>query len=272
MKNLIISLFSFVLLFAVPNVVEGQLAVTDDFESYTIPAGPVGDAGTPWVVGGVVSDPFGGFLFDFFAFPAPHATGAFSNIGTDGSNQFMEIFSVYDPNLGRFAPTNNIVDAFFFQGQTIGTADLGNDFTFQFDTRNINADFSSAELFSYNAFVRVFTPDFSQLLVDQQIPVGMSVNFETGSITISIDPAWDGFPIQFGFISSSTGGVPTAIAVDNVVVTSVAPPPPAPIPTLGEWGLILMSLSLFIVGLVYIRQTSLQPIRQKKQNLLKSRL
>jgi hypothetical protein len=251
--------------------------ITDDFESYAIPAGPTGDAGTPWLVGGEVFDPFGGFLFNFFAFPAPHATGAFSNIGTDGTNQFMEIFSNYDPGLNRadgscdpndpdFPPNSvNIVNAFFFQGQTIGMADLGNGFTFQFDTRNINADFSSPELISYNAFVRVFTPDFSMLLVDQQIPVGTSAAFATQSIDVLIDPAWDGFVLQYGFISSSTGCVPTAIAVDNVSAISAPIPEPevSPIPTLGEWGLILMSFLMLTVGLVYIRQTSLIAIKQK---------
>jgi hypothetical protein len=239
--------------------------ITDDFESYAIPAGPTGDAGTPWLVGGEVFDPFGGFLFNFFAFPAPHATGAFSNIGTDGTNQFMEIFSNYDPVLERFAPTNNIVNAFFFQETNIGPADLGNTFTFEFDTRNINADFSSPELISYNAFVRVFTPDFSMLLVDQQIPVGTSAAFATQSIDVLIDPAWDGFVLQYGFISSSTGGVPTAIALDNVSAISAPIPEPevAPIPTLGEWGLILMSFLMLTVGLVYIRQTSLIAIKQK---------
>jgi hypothetical protein len=217
-------------------------------------------------VGGVVTDEFGGFIFDFFAFPAPHATGDFSNIAVDAadpSNQVMEIFSNY--TIGERFTLGWIVDAFFFQGTQIGAADLGNDFTFQFDTRNINADFSSPELFSYNAFVRVFTPGFGQLLVDQQIPVGMSTNFATNSITISIDPAWVGHEIQFGFISSSTGGVPTAIAVDNVSAISAPLPEPevAPIPTLGEWGLILMSFLMLTVGLVYIRQTSLIAIKQK---------
>jgi len=118
----------------------------------------------------------------------------------------------------------------------------------------------------------------------------------TISIDIPNDPLIINDILQFGFTSTVTNSAPSGVWYDNVMIGDVAtfdePMLPAvagsacddgnpdtvgdtlnadcecvggaPIPTLGEWGLILMSLMLFIVGLVYIRQSALQPVQRRK--------
>ncbi len=249
MKNLLSALLCVCAFLTLSVATSAQLCIIDDFESYTIPPGPTGDAGTPWEVGGNVFDANGNFVFNYFGgIPAPHATGNLSNIGTDGTNQFMEVFSDY--NVGERFTLGWQVESFFFQNHVLGPDDVGLPFAFDFDQANINADFSDPQLVNYVAFVRVFPPDFSGLILDLQVPVNQTSDFVTRSISGQIDPAWEGFNVQFGFFSLSTGGVPTAIAIDN---TSFKVIPPT-VPTMGEWGVINLSIVFLIVGVVSIRR------------------
>jgi len=215
-------------------------------------------------------------------------------------NQYYNVFSQYNATdahtFGRPVESSN------FQQHEITADDVGRTYIFQFDhIANQDPDPMNnlipgdVNVFALEAFIRVID---SQFFFDQSpaapVQTGTSNSWTTSSLSITIDASWVGDFLQFGFFSSATNFAPTGVWYDNVSIGETVPAPMlpavagtscddgnpdtvgdvlnadcecvggAPIPTLGEWGLILMSLMLFIVGLVYIRQTSLQPVQRRK--------
>jgi hypothetical protein len=59
-----------------------------------------------------------------------------------------------------------------------------------------------------------------------------------------------------------TQAIPTGVMCGSTAVSVTALVPTAPIPTLGEWGMILLSLLLFVSSLVVMRTVSLREGRK----------
>ena len=137
-------------------------------------------------------------------------------------------------------------------------------------------------------------PSGFQTVFRADAPTAMANDWTTSSLSVTIDASMVGDIIQFGFTVNATNFAPTGVWYDNVYFGENPPAAMlpavagstcddgdpdtlgdafnadcecvggAPIPTLGEWGLMLMSLLILITGLVYIRQSSLQTVRQKR--------
>lgn len=312
MKNLWVILALTIGLFAMSNQASAQIPTFfDDFET----AGLADDAsaiGNGWTVNlifpqGVPGAP-GQFIFAFQG-AAPNNTGAvvpdFGGIATAqdlgggcDDNQFYNVFNVYnaaDVHAGGFLVVSN-----HFQERVLTMADVGRTYTFQFN--HIGTQFPGNELIpgdpnvtALEAFIVVLDPPtgFSTVARPSISTAGATSAWTTSSLTITIDPAWVGDILQFGFNTSVTNFAPSGIWYDDVFFGENPPAPVlplvagstcddgnpetendvldancecagteiAPIPTLGEWGLMLMSLLILTVGLVYIRQSSLIAIR-----------
>ncbi len=243
------------------NTSTAQINFADDFESYTVPPDNALLGGT-WLVGAnVFSNPDRtGFLYNYFSFPAPNGGAGFSSTADDGGNTVFNVYSDYangDHNNG------NYIEAIVFSEATLGAADVNEDYTFMFDHQlspNGTPDLANdPNLIELSAFIKVLDPNngFATVYFDS-FDTSAATAFTTSSLDVTIDGAWDGFIIQWGFINYATGFAPTGVWYDNVSFALTPVPPVADsIPTMGEWGLISLSILLLIFGIVTIKQRQL---------------
>ena len=270
MKNLLNFIILTIGLFLVTNQISAQVVpFTDDFESYVSPP----DAGfiNPgvWLTFSANTGPFGNQFLGGGGGDAENRPSTFiSSIQTDAAgNQFLLVANnYYDGSHGD--GSGNFIETRVFQEFFLSADDLDKDFTFTFDSQtNDGMPINSADVQTVEAFVRIALPDFSSI-TDAAFNTQSITSSTTNSIQFTTDTAdpsiQAGSILQVGFLSRVRNGGPSFVQYDNVSLVCTPEPIVAPIPTLGEWGLILMSMSLFIVGLVYIRQSSLQPVQQKK--------
>jgi len=260
MKNLSIIILSLALLCTFSNTSTAQINFMDDFESYTVP--PDGMLlGGPWLVGAnVFSNPNRtGFLYNYFAFPAPNGGPGFSSTDNDGGNTVFNIYSDY--NNGDHG-NGNYIEAIVFSEATIGTVDLNEEYTFMFDHQlspNNTPDLANdPNLIELSAFIKVLDPSngFATVYFDT-FDTSQDATWTTSMLQVLIDPAWDGFIIQWGFLSYATAFAPTGVWYDNVKFTPTPPEPDTAIPTMGEWGLICLSILFLIFGVVSLKQRQL---------------
>ncbi len=253
-----------------------QINYFDDFESYTTPA-DMGLLGGGWKVGALVwaDNARTAYVYDYFTFDASNGTPAFASARStneDGNlggcnNQYLNAYSDYnnvDHAAGRY------IDAYLFQEQTITASDIGT-YTFSFDHRltpeaGFTPDISSPDLVELRAFVQVLNPatGFSTTYFDSYDTSTAADWTHSNSLSIAIDPTWENQLVRWGFNSYATNYAPTGVWYDNISFAQTAPAPNTPaacpavsagdIPTLGEWGLICLSVLMVIFGLNYMRQ------------------
>lgn len=212
---------------------------SQDFEAMnaTDPAALTNDG---WKVFANVFDGGGNYLYGYGPFDAPNGTGAFCDVASGGGganqgSQYLNVFSDYnngDHGIG------NLIESNTFQEQTIGAADAGSTWEFEFDYRNAG-EFGPGGSASTLAFIKVLDPDTGfQLLAFPTIDTTNSTETwtENAKISITIDAAWAGDILQFGFANTATNYDPTGIYYDNVSFTQV--PGPAVLALLGLGGLV----------------------------------
>lgn len=256
MKNLRYLLF-LAALFCV-STTNAQINFCDDFDSYVVPPDGALLGGT-WLVGAnVYSDPNrANFLYNYFAFPAPNGGPGFSSTDDDGGDTVFNIYSDY--NNGDHG-NGNYIEAIVFSESVIGAADLNGNYTFTFDHQlspNNTPDLANdPNLIELSAFIKVLDPNngFATVYFDS-FDTSQAASWTTSTIDVTIDPAWDGMIIQYGFLSYATGFAPTGVWYNNVCFMETPPPAADPaIPTMGEWGIICLSVLLMIFGIVAIRE------------------
>ncbi len=259
MKNLRLLILSMALCCAISTTTSAQsINFSDDFEAYVFPPDG-GLLGGGWLVGANVwNDPNrASFAYNYFAFDAPNGNGAFTTTDSDGGNIVFNTFSDY--NNGDHG--NGLwIDARIFNQANIMTEDIDLCYRFTFDhqlspngTPDAAGDANIAELAAWIAVLDPVT--FAQVYFDS-FDTSTAASFTTSSIDVTIDPAWDGFIIQWGFLNYATGFAPTGVWYDNVSFAACPPEPPVAdaIPTMGEWGLMCLSIMLLIFGVIAIRQ------------------
>ncbi|MEP4077208.1 PEP-CTERM sorting domain-containing protein [Haloferula sp.] len=178
--------------------------------------GALADVG--WNVGATVTDSGGGFIYNYFTFPAPNGGAGFSAVSVHGvptvaqGSQGMVVYNDYN-NGDHFNASGNIIEALVFQEQTLG---IGNDgtFTFQWDAIQDNLE-APTEAF---AFVKVLNPatGFSTTFYDEFDTTATGTTWETNSLSVAIDPGLSGQLLQFGFGSRASGGTASGVNYDNV--------------------------------------------------------
>ena len=117
----------------------------------------------------------------------------------------------------------------------------------------------------------------TDLSFDTSYKVVISWNAATGEATLWLDPMVVGDP-SIAHTGANTGDLIEAFAlrqsndytgfnhIANVVVGNsfddVLPPPPPVVPTVSEWGLIVMGLLFLIAGTIVLRRMSVEPTTQ----------
>ena len=179
-----------------------------------------------WLVGANVFDSGGGFLYNYFSFPAPNGGAAFSgiDIGQGGPNQGVQQMVVYNDYSNVDHAAGNLIQANVFQEQVIGAGDLGLTSIFSFDAKQGNIGGSTTAL----AFLKVLD------LVGGSFAVLGEVTFDTTALgtnwveditlSLDIDGSWEGQLLQFGFQNTTTGYQDSGVFYDNINVAAVPVP------------------------------------------------
>ncbi|HMS54174.1 MAG TPA: hypothetical protein PKA27_02130 [Fimbriimonadaceae bacterium] len=179
-----------------------------------------------WLVYGNVFDQNNNYLYGYGSFPAPNGTGGFSSVatgegGAEQGTQYINIFSDYN-NGGHAA--NQRIEANVFQEQVVGSANLGKTYRFTFDYK---ASFTSgpAGATTTFAFIKVLNPSAGYSIVANptvETTTASTTNWVLGStIDITIDPAWTGHLLQFGFVSTATLYQASGVYYDNLSFAEV---------------------------------------------------
>ena len=209
---------------------------TQDFEGLDAASGSaLGDDG--WLVGANVFNSGGGFLYNYFSFPAPNGGSGFSGIATGegGAAQGAQQLNTYNDynNQDHFNGSGNVLEAILFREWTVGAADVGKTYTFDYDAKlgNLAAPTTS------NAFIKTIDPGAgfatTNFVVDDTTGTSPST-WESNSLALTIDAGLVGQIFQIGFSSTATAGNDSGVFYDNVSLTSPASvPEPSSIALLG---------------------------------------
>ena len=137
-----------------------------------------------------------------------------------GNQQLLAFSNYLSPDQG-----SNYVDALTLQQQTIGAGDLGSTWSFSFDTRQGDITGTS----SASAWVRAI--DGGTTLGESQLDTtSLGINWGSYSVSLYIDPSWNGKTLEFGVKSAATGYTSSGVYYDNLSLTGTsAVPVPAAI-------------------------------------------
>jgi len=264
MKNLRITILTAALCIYAIAINAQSINYSEDFESYVpIEAGGSATIGGGWLTFNAAIAP-GGIFLGGGGGPAPN-TNNISHItnaapSASGGAQYLNVFNNYaDGN--NHIPGINFVETNVFQEAFLaaGDADIKYRFSFEHKLGDLNpADPAAPGFDEVVAFIKVFDPAFN-LLAFPTFDTSNDAAWTSSFIDLTIDPVWaqNGYLIQWGFLSRATSFAPTSVAYDNVSF-ALCPPPPPPvdpaIPTMGEWGIICLSILFMIFGIVAIRE------------------
>jgi len=206
-----------------------QAALTtysQDFESLNL-SSPTALGDNGWKIFANVFDNSSNYLYGYGVFPAPNGGSGFSSIATgEGGaaqgSQYLNGFSDYN---NTDHGNNRFIEANVFQEQTISAADLGKVATFTFDYK-ASSQFGPAGSASALAFIKVLdSTNFSLLAFPTLVTTTASgSNWATGSVSLTIDNAWTGQILQFGFLNRATNYDPTGVYYDNINFEAVPEP------------------------------------------------
>jgi len=205
---------------------------TQNFEALTA-ADPAALSGDGWVVyGNVFSPDHVTYYYGYGPFPAPNPGAGFSAIavGQGGPNQGAQQLSIYSDYNNADHANGNQVESNVYREQTIGAADVGNQWTFQFDAKLGNLQSPSTAL----AFIKTLNPAAGYATTNN-ITANMATipsAWNTYSVSIVIDASLVGQILQFGFTSTATHYNGSGVFYDNI---SFAPAGATPTKT-ETWG------------------------------------
>jgi hypothetical protein len=178
----------------------------------------VGRSGSDgWLIFGNVFNSDWSYAYGYGPFPAPNDGAAFCAIvggegGPPQAVQQLSVFSDYnngDHGNGRYIESNT------FQEQTIGAADVGTTWNFEFDAKRGNIEGQTTA----RAFFKTIDPATGFSLTNFIWIDMTNVPDSWGSygLSIFIDPTLEGQLLQFGFLNMATAFEGSGIFYDNVV-------------------------------------------------------
>jgi hypothetical protein len=209
--------FAAALLLLAPVASQAALAsYTQDFETL-VQLDPLALANNGWVVYGNVFTPAHVFIRGYGVFGAPNGTSAFCDIasgqgGLPQGLQQLAVYSDYGNTLDQLAL--NLVEANVYHEQTIAAGDVGARWTFQFDAKLGNLVAPSTAF----AFIKTLNPLAGYATTNYRPLETTAIpgTWGTYTITIPIDAGLVGQLLQFGFSSTATNYVASAVMYDNI--------------------------------------------------------
>ena len=189
---------------------------SQDFESLNAAsATALSDDG--WLVGANVFDPAGGYLYGYFAFPAPNGGPAFSAVGTGqgGIDQGAQQMVVYnDYNNGDHA-NGLLIEANVFQERLVTDADVGRAIIFNFDAKLGDLQQPTTA----TAFIKIINTTTWYLDAFDYLDItNIPTTWNNYSCSMTIDSSFVGHLFQFGFMNTTTNYTPSGIVYDNITV------------------------------------------------------
>lgn len=190
-------------------------AYHQDFEGL-VQSNPGALAGNGWLVFGNVFWPDWNYHYGYGPFPAPNGGPGFCGIDINqgGPEQGLQQMVVYnDYNNGDHA-AGKYIEANVFRQATIGAADVGATWIFEYDAKRGNIDGSTTAL----AFIKTLNPAAGYATTNfiTQNMTFVPVDWGTYSISITIDAGLVGQILQYGFASTTTYYQGSGIFYDNV--------------------------------------------------------
>ena len=184
-------------------------------------AAPLALSNDGWIVYGNVFSPDHSMkLYGYGAFPAPNGGPAFSAIdagqgGVDQGSQQLSVYSDYnnvDHAMGRQ------IEANVYHEQTIGAADVGTRWTFQFDAKLGNLIAPSTAL----AFIKTLNPanGYATTNFKQINTTALPSTWNHYSTSIVITSSLVGQLAQFGFANTATLYAASGVFYDNILWTT----------------------------------------------------
>ena len=169
-----------------------------------------------WLVYGNVYDADGGYLYGYGAFPAPNDGFGFCQIdllegGAEQGLQQLSVFSDYNnlDHANGFTIESNV-----FQEQTVGAADVGKTWKFDFEAKLGNLTGGSTAI----AFIKTLNPAAGWATTNF-ITADMTATPATWtgySLSIYIDASLEGQILQIGFSNSATLYESSGVYYDNI--------------------------------------------------------
>ena len=205
----------------------GLAPYAQDFEALDA-ASPTALGEDGWKTFTNVFNPDGSYAYGYGVFDAPNGGASWSSIqvGSGGpyqGAQAMNIYSDYgngDHNIG------NLIDALVFQEQEIGAADVGETWRMRFD--QLQSPPNNPGGTTTRAFIKVLRRSdgsFAELYLNEFDTTDASQSaWSSLALDVTIDPAWAGELIQFGFASVATFYEDSGRYYDNIDWAEIANP------------------------------------------------
>ena len=204
---------------------------TQNFETL-VQTDPGALSGNGWLVfANVFSPDHTVYYYGYGPFPAPNNTGGFCGIDfTSDPGQAAQDLVVYSDYLNGDHAAGNQIEANVFQQQTIGAADVGNTWTFEFDAKMGNLVAPSTAL----AFIKTLDPGAGYATTNFVVAdmTGIPSTWGTYTVALTITPGLVGQILQFGFANTASNYTGSGVFYDNLSF-SVDTPTPA---TSTSWG------------------------------------
>lgn len=196
---------------------------SQDFEGMSA-ADPAALSADGWNVGANVFDSGGGFLYNYFTFPAPNGGPAFSAVATDNPVADLQSMAVYsDYNNADHNGTGRLINALVFQEIVVDAANLDKTITFSFLAGPASYTDEVADPLgpsaSSLAFIKTIDPGagFATTQIDT-----VDTTVLTGPTALSVSIFLDsnvvaaGQVLQFGFESTASDYDATGRHYDNL--------------------------------------------------------
>jgi hypothetical protein len=169
-----------------------------------------------WLVYGNVFGPFPNWWwwYGYGAFPAPNHPWGFSSIvtGEGGAAQGEQQLNVYSDYGNGNHGYPAWIESNVFEERTIGAADVGSTWRFEFDAKRGNIELNSTA----SAFIKTFTPWWAMTNFIQEPMTHIPDTWDTYHIDVYIDESLVGGVMQFGFVNWATMYEGSAIFYDNI--------------------------------------------------------
>lgn len=205
------------------------ISYSNDFESYDPASGTtLGDDG--WLVGANVFDSGGGFVYNYFAFPAPNLTPGFSGVavGEGGAPQGAQQLNTYNDynNLDHTNGSGNLIEANIFRDVgIIGAGEIGTTVTFDLDAKLGNIVGSSTTAAAFIKVIKTSDLSFATLASTFLDVHTIASGWQDLSLSLGLsDAAFAGETLQIGFINVASNGADSGVFYDNINVSNVPVP------------------------------------------------
>lgn len=216
MKNLALVVLAALPLLLAPAAQADLAAYSQDFELLD-QLDPNALATDGWVVFGNVYAPDLTYLYGYGTFPAPNHAFGFCQIdllqgGVEQGLQQLVVFSDYN-NVDH--ANGNWIESNVFHEQTVGAADVGSVWSFEFQAKRGNIAGASTAL----AFIKTLNPAAGYATTNFLFEDMTAIPDTWGgwTISIAIDASLVGQLLQFGFANTATLYESSGIFYDNVV-------------------------------------------------------